>query len=125
MSLLTWMGLTFARFVAFVVMVLGAWVAVANGAQAIRGTPGYTGWVLLLVLFTGLAGAAGGLLYLASFDGPRRFRTERHRLYGWVGMLISAMLPTSLTLMLVPMVAIVFPRLSYLRIEDQATPISG
>ena len=125
MSLLHWMGLTFARFVAFVVMILGGWIAVANGVQAVQGTPGYTGWVLALVLSTGLAGAVGGLMYLASFDGPRRFRTERVRLYGWAGMLISALLPTSLTLMLVPMVAIVFPRLSYLRMEEEAVTTSG
>ncbi len=106
MDLLLWMGRMYARFVAVSVAILGAWIFVINLIQ-LDGPA----WVLVWVLFSGLAGALGGVLYLLSLDGPQRFRTRRQRVIGWLAMLISVLLPTSLTVMLIPLVLSVIPSL--------------
>lgn len=100
------MGWMFARFVAVSVVVLSAWMLLINLVDV-----EYEGWVLVWILASGLVGAASGILYLLSVDGPVRFRTPRYRLWGWGGMLAAVLLPTSLTLMLVPMVLVLIPTL--------------
>ena len=114
MDLLRWMGSTFARFVAFVVMILGIWTFVRNVTGA-----NYEGLVLVWVIASSFAGGAGGLLYLLSWDGPQRFRSQPIRLGGWLAMLASALLPTTLTLMILPMVIVVCPLLPYARVTSQ------
>ena len=100
------MGNTFARFVAFSIVVIGGYTFFINVVED------NFGWATrLLILTTSILGVLGGALYLVSYDGPVRWRTQLLRRLGWVGMLISAMLPTSLTLMLVPMVALLIPTL--------------
>lgn len=81
----------------------------------------YSGWILAWILFSGIAGAVGGVIYLLSFDGPERFRTRRHRFWGWGAMLLAFLLPTSLTLMLVPLVLLLIPSL-YTIGRDQQSP---
>lgn len=125
MDLLRWIGVTFARFVGLVVLILGGWIAGLNAWLSLVSGDGYDGSVLALVLLTGIAGAVGGVAYLLSFDGPKRFRTQRVRLYGWAGMLISALLPTSLTLMILPMVILVSPLLPWLRVAEEEPATSG
>jgi len=63
-------------------------------------------WMLLVVLGFGVSGAIGGSLFLLSIDGPPKFRTPMIRAIGWVGMLICSALPTSLSYVLLVMVAI-------------------
>jgi hypothetical protein len=113
MDLLRWMGWMFARFVALSVAILGAWMFIANVADVIANSAdvSYEGWVLAWILFSGVAGATGGSVYLLSVDGPPRFRSKRLRTWGWAGMLAAALLPTSLTLMLVPLVLVIVPTL--------------
>ena len=106
MDLLRWMGWMFARFVAISVAIMGAWMFIANVADV-----SYEGWVLVWILLSGVAGATGGSVYLLSVDGPPRFRSKRLRTWGWAGMLAAALLPTSLTLMLVPLVLVIVPTL--------------
>lgn len=98
---------TFARLVGLVVLLYGAWMFSINLLEAVTGSNTYDPrWMLFVVLAFGIAGAIGGTLFLLSLDGPPRFRTRRHRLIGWVGMLICAALPTSLYYVLLLMVAI-------------------
>ncbi|MGH3650798.1 MAG: hypothetical protein ACRDU9_08830 [Acidimicrobiia bacterium] len=106
MDLLRWMGWMFARFVAVSVGILHAWMFVINLVEL-----SYEGWTLAWIIFSGLVGAVGGVAYLLTLDGPARFRTRRLRVWGWVGMLAAVMLPTSLTLMLVPLVLALVPTL--------------
>lgn len=113
------MGQWIAKFVGYAVMLLGGWVFGMNGWQALTSDGGYEGRILWLVLGTGLAGFVGGLFYLLSFDGPRSLRTERVRLWGWAGMLISALLPHSLTLLILPLVFLAVPMLPHLRMKDE------
>jgi hypothetical protein len=98
---------TFARLTGLVVLLYGAWMFSVNLLEGVTGSNGYDPrWMLFLVLGFGLAGAIGGILFLLSLDGPPRFRTRSYRLIGWVGMLICAVLPTSLYYVLLIMVAI-------------------
>ena len=104
MSLKRWLGLMLARLVALAVAAHGLWMFVINAIEL-----DYDGWVLAWILLAGLAGVAGGLLFLLSFDGPRRFRTRTWRMWGWGLMLGSVLLPTSFGVFLVPLVVLVLP----------------
>ena len=99
-------GSTFARFVALGVALLGLWVLVGNLADI-----SYSGWTLAAVLLAGAAGAIGGTAYLLSFDGPPRVRTVSIRRLGWGGMLVLALLPSSLSLLLLLVVLALTPTL--------------
>lgn len=107
-SMLRWMGLTLARFVGLAVTILGGWVIAVNLASG-----GYPGATLALIVTFGVFGVAGGLAYLFSFDGPARFRARWVRVIGWLGMLVSVLLPSMLTMMLVPLVLLVSPTLFF------------
>ena len=110
------MGNTFARFVGFSIVVIGGYTFFINVVENNFDWP-----TRLLILTTSALGVLGGALYLLSYDGPLRWRTPLVRRLGWVGMLISAMLPTSLTLMLVPMVALLIPSLRGAETEEAET----
>lgn len=116
MDLLFWMGRVYARFVGVTVTLLSIWTFVANLSNEQRwGT-----WVLVWVLLSGLAGMAGGSVYLLSLDGPARFRARAFRTPSWTGMLVAMLLPTTLSIMLVPMVLTLIPSLFlYDEIADQ------
>jgi hypothetical protein len=113
MDLLRWMGRTFVRFVAISVAILGVWMFILN-----LGASGWNPVTYVWILASGAAGAAGGVLFLLSIDGPLRFRTKRTRITGWVLMLASVLLPTSLTFMLVPLVLLLIPTLFKVPGED-------
>ena len=100
------LGRTLARFVGLIFALLGAWILVVNLASM-----SYSGWILTWVLTSGIVGAAGGALYLLSFDGPERLRTRPVRLTGWLGMLVLAFLPTSLSIPLLAMILLTLPTL--------------
>lgn len=119
MGLLAWMARAFARFVAVIVMILGAFNVVSTVVGLFNSE--IEGPFLLLVLFltTNVSGAVGGLAYLLSFDGPKYMRTQRMRLYGWGGMLIYSLLPTPLTLMILPMVVVVIPIFPWFRAQEE------
>jgi hypothetical protein len=108
-AMLRWMALTFARFVGLSVTILGAWILLVNLVEGARGPA----WVYAWILGSGVVGAAGGLFYLFSFDGPAGFRHRWIRVLAWIGMLVSVMLPSSLTLMLVPLELLVSPSLFF------------
>lgn len=99
-------GLTLARFVALGVALLGLWVLVGNLADI-----AYSGWTLAAVLLAGAAGALGGAAYLLSFDGPPRMQTMTIRRLGWSGMLALALLPSSLSLVLLLVILALMPTL--------------
>ncbi len=107
MELLQWMGKMFARFVALAMTLLGVRLLAINIGENHFDTV----WVWLWVIAAGIAGTVGGVIYLWSLDGPMRFRTKQLRGLGWVLMLFSAALPSSLTLMTIPLVAALIPGL--------------
>lgn len=125
MELVRWLGRTFARLVGLIIMISSSWALLVNVIDLIRGEVEAPGMLVVLVVSAGVSGALGGLAYLASFDGPRALRTQRLRLAGWVGMLIATLLPTSLTLMIVPAVLVVCPLFPYLKLADEPLVTSG
>jgi hypothetical protein len=100
------LGQTLARFAGVAMTILGVWVLTINLIE-----DSYSGGTRVWILASGALGAAGGLLYLLSFDGPDRFRTRLTRLSGWVGMLVLALLPWSFTFLVLPMVVLTIPTL--------------
>lgn len=103
-SIMRRIGLSFARLVGLAVMILGALIFIVN-----IGDRGWDSWILVWILASGLLGAMSGLAFLFSFDGPDRFKSRSVRVLGWLGMLVSVSLPTSLTFILVPMVLLALP----------------
>jgi hypothetical protein len=103
-AMLRWMALTFARFVGLSVTILGGWLVLGQAAQG-----GPVGSFVALIVAFGVIGMISGLAYLFSFDGPAPFRARWVRVLSWAGMMVSVLLPTSLRVMLVPMVVLVFP----------------
>lgn len=98
-------GWTFARLVAIAVLALNTWIFIINIGE--RGY-GQT-WVLVWVLASGLVGAASGLTYLFSIDGPPRFQARPWRLGGWVGMMAASLLPHTFTFIVAPLVLALIP----------------
>jgi hypothetical protein len=97
----------FARLTGLVVLLYGAWMVTINLFEAVTGSNTYAPpWILLVVLGFGASGAVGGTLFLLSIDGPPRLRKPMIRAIGWVGMFICSALPTSLSYVLLIMVAI-------------------
>lgn len=109
MAFLRRLGWMLARLVALAVLLLGAWIFVTNTAVTLLERRYDETWILAWVLMAGLAGAAGGTIYLLSIDGPARFRTRSWRLWGWGAMLASALLPHSFTFIVLPAVLALLP----------------
>lgn len=99
-------GWMFARFVALAVAMFGAWLFIANVTEL-----DYSGGVLAWILVSGALGAFGGSLFLLSIDGPERFRRRGLRVLGWLGMLACVILPTALSILMLPLVVVLLPTL--------------
>lgn len=93
---------TFARFCGLAVLMYSGIALLGNLAGASAGATFDPAWILLPVLGIFAAGLAGSIVYLLSFDGPTRWRTRGRRAVGWIGMMIAALLPTSLWILIVP-----------------------
>lgn len=86
--------------------ILGVWIIASNLLQD-RSDGAIPGWVFGFAAI----GAIGGSLYLASLDGPDRFRRRSVRIGGWVGMLVLALLPWSFWFVTLALVLLVIPSL--------------
>lgn len=100
------MWVTFAKFVAVLVALAGAWVLVSNLVD-ISYEPLLFAWVIA----SGLLGLAGGTAYLLSFDGPAVMRSRQVRAGAWLSMLLASLLPTGLRVVTVPLVLAIGPTL--------------
>lgn len=110
----------FARFVALAVTILGAWMFAINLIEL-----DFEGWVLSWILASGLAGVCGGVIYMLGIDGPRRFRTRARQMLGWWLMLASVLLPTSLSVFMVPLVVAVLPGFLIMRNPERSPPLKS
>ena len=123
MDLSKWMAKTFGRFVGLVLALYGYWILFVNitGALGMFGGTRYEPWwVLPIVLFAGAAAGVGGTLFLLSLDGPSRFRSKRIRSWAVALMLTGGLLPTSLTLFVLPLALLVLPSL-FVSFPEQPT----
>lgn len=107
----------YCRFVGVAVTILGFTLLISNLTEIKFDT-----WVWVWIVIAGFAGIAGGILFLLAYDGPIRFRDRRKRVIAWSLMLGSVALPTSLTLMLVPLVLLTLPAaMGHDEVETPAT----
>lgn len=113
MSLKRWLGLMLARLVALAVAALGAWVLVRNVTE-----PNYEGWALAYIVLTSLSGLVGGILFLLTIDGPRRFRVPSWRMWGW-WLMLASVIHTTVNVIAIPFVAVVFPGLPWMRSPEE------
>lgn len=108
-----------ARLVGLIFTALGVWLLAANLISV-----DYSGWTLAWIVAASALGAAGGILYLLSFGGDARFANRRTRLIGWIGMLVLALLPTSLSLPLLALLLATAPTLLLPFGEDDSATAS-
>lgn len=98
------LGWRLARLVGLIFVFLGVWVLMTNLRER-----DYSGPVLAWIVGAGFVGAAGGVVYQLSIEGPAGFRARWVRGLGWAGMLVLALLPTSLTFPLIVILLLVLP----------------
>lgn len=100
------LGWSLARFVGLVFVLAGGWVFVVSLVEGL-----YPGWVQIWVLVASVLGASGGVLYLLSMDGPQQLHSRPIRAGGWLGMATLALLPSSVSLAMIPMLLLTVPTL--------------
>ncbi len=95
---------TFARLVGLASLLYSGTVffggIVGVAGDAATDTP----WLLVALACVSLTGIAGSVLFLLGLDGPQQFRTRRRRVLGWAGMMLCALMPTSLLYLIAPLV---------------------
>lgn len=111
----------YGRFVGLTVLLYAAWMFGANVIGTLAGDGISSAGLLALVLVLGLVGLASAIVYLRSFDGPVQARTKNRRTVGWLGMLITVLLPTSISFFLAPMVLIALATL-FISPESHSMP---
>lgn len=94
----------YGRLVGLVILVYGGWLFGATIAAAAGGSQYDSAGVFLTILAFGLIGFICALGYLLTFDGPNSWRTTKRRSIAWLGMFVSAALPSSLIVIVFPMV---------------------
>lgn len=115
------MWFTFAKFVAVLVALAGAWVLVGNLTDI-----SYEPLLFIWIITSGVLGLAGGIAYLMSFDGPANMRTRQVRMGAWLAMLLASLLPTALRIVTVPLVLAVSPTLLQVeRPEESQEPLTS
>ena len=94
----------YGRFVGLMVLVYGGWLFGANIGNAAGGSQYDSAGVLLTILAFGLIGLVCATGFLLTFDGPKSWRTTKRRALAWLGMFVSATLPSSLIVIVFPLV---------------------
>ncbi len=97
---------TFARFIALTVFLFAFWVFANVLRDALTGVAYDQLWTPWLILGVAVVGLVGSVVFLLSFDGPRRWHTRGRRFFGWCGMMFFALLPTQLIMVMVPLTAL-------------------
>jgi hypothetical protein len=113
---------TVARLAGIAAVLLGLWVFGVNLVQSVLGENGYDPrWMVWVILAWGIVGAAGGVVFLLSLDGPEPWHTQTRRLIGWLGMLVLAVLPSVTLLVMLPLTLVAGISL----FEPHANPTAG
>lgn len=96
----------FGRFVGLVVLLYGGWMAAVNINPEDPMAFYDSNWVRPAAIAFGTLGFLSSLVFLLSLDGPPRWRSTGLRATGWVGMVIALLLPTSITIFVLPLVLV-------------------
>lgn len=101
-----------ARFVGLMFILYGLLLTVTNVIELIEETE-HSGswWVYPWVIGSGLVSLAAGTLFTLTIDGPPRFVTRNWRTLAIALMLLAALLPTSLTSVVIVLAVIMVPSL--------------
>ena len=111
----------FFGWIAGYVCAIVGWLFIVTIVRNMADDP-FSGWALVWILATGLAGMVGSFIYLYSLKGvDQRFRDRRTRWIGWGGMFFLSLQPNRLALVLVPVVLLAIPTL-FLRETEAAPP---
>jgi hypothetical protein len=102
-------GRTLGRFVGLTLTLYGLWILGVNIVELFTGDGFESGTILLWVLASGAVAAAGGVVYLLSFDGPPAWSRRRVRAWGLAMMFVGSLLPTSLSFLLLGMLVLAIP----------------
>lgn len=111
------MAQPFYRLAGLAFIVLGIRLLIVNLTDV-----SYSGLILVWILGAGFLGVVGGLLFLLGLDGPTRFRTQRLRLVGWLGMLALALLPWSFQFVMILISVLAYPAVRQPQQRDKASP---
>lgn len=95
---------TFARLVGLASLLYSGTVFFGGIVGVAADTATETPWLLVALACVSLTGIGGSVLFLLGLDGPERFRTRGRRVLGWAGMMLCALMPTSLFYLIVPLV---------------------
>jgi hypothetical protein len=95
-----------ARVIGLAVLLYSCVVFFGNLVGAVGGARYDSLGILLVVVAVGAVGLAGSVVFLLTIDGPETWRTTTRRAVGWLGMMISALLPTSWLFLIAPLTAI-------------------
>jgi hypothetical protein len=96
----------YGRLTGVLMLLYGGAIFAGNvmGMSNIYGTD--TPAILLALLAFGMVGLLSALGFLLTFDGPSGWRTTKKRAATWIGMFLCALVPSSLVVIVLPMVAL-------------------
>jgi hypothetical protein len=96
----------YGRFVGITVLLYGGWIFAGNAVLYMISDTQDSPAVVLLILASGLLGFLSALGFLLTFDGPNSWRNTKRRAAAWVGMFLCALLPSSLIIIVLPLVVL-------------------
>lgn len=96
----------YGRFVGIAVLLYGGWIFAGNAVIYIVSDTEDSPAVALAILAAGLLGFLSALGFLLTFDGPNRWRNTQRRAATWVGMFLCGLLPSSLVVIVLPLVVL-------------------
>jgi hypothetical protein len=114
---------SYGRLVGLVVLISGGWIFAANLVGAAGGSRYDSTGVFLTILAFGLLGFVCAVGFLLTFDGPVRWRTTKRRAIAWLGMFVSALLPSSLIVIVFPLVLLAAVTIFFAPQTASSTPV--
>ena len=96
----------YGRFVGVAVLLYGGWIFAGNAVIYLSSDTQDSPVVVLAILASGLIGFLSALGFLLTFDGPNRWRNTTRRAATWVGMFLCSLLPSTLIIIVLPVVVL-------------------
>jgi hypothetical protein len=97
---------TYGRLVGLIVLLYGGWIFAGNVLGISTGDDYDSPAILLAILAFGMIGFLSAFGFLLTFDGPSKWRSTKKRAATWLGMFVCALLPSSLVIIVLPLVVL-------------------